>query len=234
VSITLDLMQDFHLPNQSVRPLLRIQNDSPSIKSIVPGAYTFSVRDGNDSLVQFSDTLGNPEYQFQPGEKLDISLDSFAAPGKTGDFLLDYSYFINNELTQGTQTFLCREISSTYRKDKIRILPYSLKVVGAGEPYEAEILLANDTESEVCEQIESMLFSIRNNDQMLFQYRSERVLNIFMPAFSTRSVFQSKQWREIRFPTPGSYTVEILIKLKNTSLQYSEVLTVISNPNPNP
>ena len=111
---------------------------------------------------------------------------------------------------------------------KIRILPYTLKSVRVGQAYTAEINLANDSGEDLYDRIKGFIFEIELNGAVLYRYTEyqEGTVNVILPAFSKRKIFDSTEWKELVFQQTGIYRVNIKVVLENEILEYSEDLRV--------
>jgi hypothetical protein len=229
VDMSIRLYNDFALPGQQLPVYLSIVNHSPDMKDFNLGTYRVSLKD--DAMIE-TEIYKNSEVirdiTLKPGEKLDVILGDLNFPAESDVYTLDTTYFLNDTLKESEYDFAVHEISSKPRSNNMRILPYTLKKVGIGQQYTAEIQIANDDGKDLYESIKGFIFEIERNGTVLYRYTEyqEGSINIFIPAFSKRKVFDSTEWKEIIFQVSGTYRVKIRVVLENEILEYSEDLLV--------
>ncbi|HOO33187.1 MAG TPA: hypothetical protein PK466_08920 [Thermotogota bacterium] len=229
VDMTIRLFNDYALPGQTLPVYLSIVNHSPEVQNFNLGTYRVSLKDGStvkSEIFKNSDVIR--DIVLKPGEKLDLILGELTFPVDQGTYTLDISYFMNDELNEDEYKVAVHEINSESSSHMIRILPYTLKSVGVGQSYTAEINLANDTQGDLYERVKGFIFEIGMNGTVLYRYTEyqEGTINIIIPAFSKRKVFDSTEWKQIEFQQTGTYKVSIRTILENDILEYSEDLRV--------
>ncbi len=229
VDMTVRLFNDFALPGQTMPVYLSVTNHSPDLKEFNLGTYRVSLKD--EGILK-SEIFKNPavirDILLKPGEKLDIILGDLAFPSETGIYTLDISYFMNNELNEKKYNVSVHSINTAAVPGMIRILPYTLKSVRVGQAYTAEINLANDSGEDLYDRIKGFIFEIELNGAVLYRYTEyqEGTVNVILPAFSKRKIFDSTEWKELVFQQTGIYRVNIKVVLENEILEYSEDLRV--------
>jgi hypothetical protein len=229
VDMTVRLFNDFALPGQTMPVYLSVTNHSPDLKEFNLGTYRVSLKD--EGILK-SEIFKNPavirDILLKPGEKLDIILGDLAFPSETGIYTLDISYFMNNELNEKEYNVSVQSINTAAVPGMTRILPYTLKRVGVGQAYTAEINLANDSGEDLYDRIKGFIFEIELNGAVLYRYTEyqEGTVNVILPAFSKRKIFDSTEWKELVFQQTGIYRVNIKVVLENEILEYSEDLRV--------
>jgi len=139
-------------------------------------------------------------------------------------------FFIDDRLQEGQNRVYVRELSSTVAPEKLRILSYSVKAVAQGERYQSEILLANDLNDPLFLRIEGFAFYIYRDRSELYRYQAERALNALVPAHSTRTIFRSEEWRELRFDRPGTYLIRAVLNTNQGEKVFEEEIFVLEKP----
>lgn len=229
IDMSIRLFNDYALPGQTMPVYLSITNHSPDLKSFNLGTYRVSLKDED---VLKSEIFKNSEVirdiDLKPGEKLDIILGDMKFPNGPGIYKLDVSYFMNNNLNEKEYTVSVHESNTSSEAGEIRILPYTLKTVGVGEAYTAEINLVNDDDKTLYDRVKGFVFEIELNGTVLYRYTEyqEGTVNIIIPAFSKRKIFDSREWKPLEFQQTGMYKVRIKAVLENEVLEYSEDLRV--------
>jgi hypothetical protein len=103
-----------------------------------------------------------------------------------------------------------------------------------GEPYQSEILLANDLNDTLFLRLEDFAFYIYRDRTELYRYQSERTLQVLVPARSTRTIFRSEEWKEIRFDRPGTYVIRTTLKTNAGEKVFEEEITVLEKTDRSP
>jgi len=172
------------------------------------------------------DAMG--EYQVLQRKKLDIRLGTMRFPSSSGDYVLKATYFLNDDLNEYQTNVMVRPLSRMDGTRHLRILPYTKKVVGVDENYHAEILIVNDEDREIFEQVKGFIFEILRDNVTLYRYTKydEQDINIFIPAYSKKTLFDSTEWREISFQEPGNCELKVRIILENGIMEYSEEILI--------
>ncbi len=229
------LYNDYILPGQELPLYLTISNYSPDDVSFLLGTYRAIVEDGDskaDEAAMISELSQNEnasgEFQVLQGQKLDILLGRVKFPEKEGNYNLKASYFLNDELSEETQEVIVSTIKSSEGLKELRILPYTVKVTGVGQKYTAEIMIVNDANTNVFEKVRGFIFEIERGGSAVYRYTQyeDRDINIYIPAFSKKLIFDSTQWREITFQETGKFQLSVRIILENGILEYSEEILV--------
>ncbi len=220
---------DYITPGAELESYIRIKNFSPETKTFTFGNYSIKFIDGEKEFTGLKADMENASYTLRPDERVDIPLIPISVPNEEGIYTMIYTYFMNGELKDGKKEITVHKTTENIDFDKLRILPYSLKVMGEDKSYEAEFYMVNDSDYPVYETVERVFFSISKNSQELFRYASDqyRKLNVLIPPYSKRIFFSSTEWRKIDLPEPGEYSVKITLYLKNKQLEYEETLTVL-------
>jgi len=229
IDMSLRLFNDYALPGQTLPVYLTILNNSPEQKDYSLGTYNVRLfKDGEQLGSLRKREEAEEELTIEQGEKTDYKFGEIAFPDETGAVRLGASYFLNDELHESEKEITVQAINSNPGLKDLRILPYTVKVIGVDQSYEAEILIVNDEEREIYEQIKGFEFTIASNDSILYRYThyDERNMNMFLPPYAKRSIFKSSEWRQISFPQKGKYQVNVSVEMQNGILEYSEELTV--------
>jgi len=245
VQTNLNLYNDYSLPSQEMPVYLTIVNNSPDGANFLLGTYRVilnpSQKTDEDQQTSFQQdqVLGSineneeamGEYQVLAGEKLDILLGSLQFPSSEGLYQLKTTYFLNDDLHEAQQTLMVKNITKMDNVKKLRILPYTMKVIGVDQNYEAQILIVNDEDRDIYERVKGFIFEIVKENATVYRYTKydEQDINIFIPTYSKKVVFDSTQWRTIRFQEPGKYNIMVRIILENGVLEYSEECLVLQN-----
>jgi len=237
VQTNLNLYNDYSLPSQEMPVYLTIVNNSPDGVNFLLGTYRVVLSPSENTLQdqilgsinENEEAMG--EYEVLAGEKLDIKLGSLQAPAQEGIYQLKTSFFLNDDLYEDQQTLGVNNITKMNTIKTLRILPYTMKVIGVDQNYEAQILIANDEDRNIYERVKGFIFEIVKENATVYRYTKydEQDINIFIPAYSKKVVFDSTQWRTIRFQEPGKYTMTVRIILENGVLEYSEECLVLQN-----
>lgn len=235
IQTEINLYHDYIQPAQQAPVYLTIKNNSPDDKSFFLGSYnvflekkekTTQSQETQAVFVKNEDTTGN--YQVMQSEKLDIVLGEMKFPSKAGEFQLKATYFLNDDLNEYQENLIIHHVSLLNGVRDLRILPYTVKVVGVDQKYNAEILIVNDSDRDVYERVRGFIFEIVKENATLYRYTKyeDREINIYIPAYSKKTLFDSSQWREIRFQEPGKCNMKVRIILENGVLEYSEEIVV--------
>jgi len=229
IDMSLRLFNDYARPGQTLPVYLSILNNSPEQKNYSLGTYNVRLfKDGEQVGSLRKREEAEDRLKIEQGEKTDFKFGEIDFPDETGAARLEASYFLNDELHESEKEIKVEAINSKPGLKALRILPYTVKVIGVDQSYEAEILIVNDKDREIYEQIKGFEFNIASNDSILYRYThyDERNLNLFLPPYAKRSIFKSSEWRQISFPQKGKYQVNVSVEMQNGILEYSEELTV--------
>lgn len=233
ISSTFFLRDDFWIPSQEYEPFLRLKNNSPKSQNYKFGIYSIKIMKDSKILQSVSMQIPQAEVYLGAGESLDIPLQTVQAPEMADSYTFSWSFFVNNLLKEGKREVLVQSISEKQFVEKIRLISYSLKVIGQSQPYQAELLIANDNDTPVYLELKKFRFYILQNRNELYRYESDRIINVMIPAFSTRTVFRSEEWKMITFQTVGEYLVKVSAELQHLVVDFEEKLSVLERiPNP--
>jgi len=235
IQTEINLYNDYMLPAQEAPVYLTIENNSPDDRSFVLGSFNVYLENPDNSsgnreteaiLSKNEDASG--EYQILQSEKLDIILGNMRFPSVSGEYQLKSTYFLNDDLNEYQDILMINNISIMDGVRHLRILPYTMKVVGVDQKYNAEILIVNDSDQNIYERVKGFIFEIIREDVTLYRYTKyeEREINIFIPAYSKKTIFDSSQWRDISFQEPGKCDLKVRIILENGVLEYSEEIII--------
>ena len=235
IQTEINLYNDYMLPAQEAPVYLTIENNSPDDRSFVLGSFNVYLENPDNSsgnreteaiLSKNEDASG--EYQILQSEKLDIILGNMRFPSVSGEYQLKSTYFLNDDLNEYQDILMINNISIMDAVRHLRILPYTMKVVGVDQKYNAEILIVNDSDQNIYECVKGFIFEIIREDVTLYRYTKyeEREINIFIPAYSKKTIFDSSQWRDISFQEPGKCDLKVRIILENGVLEYSEEIII--------
>jgi len=224
---------DYLNPGQQLESYIRVKNYSPETSEFEFGNYSVSFTKDGEQIYGIRSDFDNATYVLKSDERIDVPLEKFQVPDIPGEYELIYSYFLNDALKDGKRSLIVHDTSIDVDFNKIRILPYSLKVMGEGGLYEAEFYVVNDSGKTVYETVESVFFSISKGGRELFRYTSDpyRKLNIIIQPYSKRIFFSSKEWRTLELVESGEYEVKMILKLHGKQLEYSEILNVLPKTN---
>ena len=235
IQTEINLYNDYVIPAQEIPVYLTIVNNSPEDTDYLLGSYRVFLEPADSSIqeqqtyngiVENENAMG--EYRVLKGEKLDILLGQMKFPSTQGDYILKSTYFLNDDLNEYQKEIMINNISRTDGVRDLRILPYSMKVIGIDQKYTAEILIVNDDDQDVFERVKGFIFEIIRDNATLYRYTKydENDINIFIPAYSKKVIFDSTQWRDITFQEPGTCDLKVRIILENGVLEYSEEILV--------
>ena len=237
MSTTLFLRDDFWTPDigdgapeSRIDAYIRIRNSAPKSLHYRFGAYNLKLTQSGSVVRSVKEDVSQKEVFLSSGESLDIPLQPMRAPDLVGDYMLEWSFFIDDRLQEGQNRVYVRELSSTVAPEKLRILSYSVKAVAQGERYQSEILLANDLNDPLFLRIEGFAFYIYRDRSELYRYQAERALNALVPAHSTRTIFRSEEWRELRFDRPGTYLIRVVLNTNQGEKVFEEEIFVLEKP----
>lgn len=235
IQTSINLYHDYIQPGQETPVYLTIENNSPDDKNFSLGSFnvfldktekTLQEQETEAVFVKDEDTAG--DYQVMQSEKLDILLGQMKFPTKSDEYQLKATYFLSDDLNEYQENVIIHNISQLDRIRDLRILPYTMKVVGVDQKYNAEILIVNDTDRDIFERVKGFIFEIVKENATLYRYTKyeDREINIYIPAYSKKTLFDSSQWREIRFQESGKCEMKVRIILKNGVLEYSEEIII--------
>lgn len=235
IKTSVRLYNDYSLPGQELPVYLSILNHSPNDVNFLLGTYQATLEDidtktkeGIKKSELSQDDNASGEYQVIEGKKVDILLGTLQFPETEGTYNLKSSFFLNDELSEETQDIIVSEINSSDGLKELRILPYTVKVTGVEQKYTAEIMIVNDANTNVFEKIKGFIFEIALEGSTLYRYTQydDREINVYIPAFSKKLIFDSTDWREIVFQETGKCELSVKIIMENGVLEYSEEIIV--------
>ncbi|MFP4462005.1 MAG: hypothetical protein ACLFQE_07385 [Thermotogota bacterium] len=235
IQTKISLYHDYIIPAQEVPIYLTIENNTPDDKNFALGSFNVYLEEKSPLAQQevmeeiFRKSEEAPgEYQVVQGEKLDIVLGNMSFPSNTGNYQIKATYFLNDDLNEYQEDVMVNNLSRTDGVRRLRILPYTMKVVGVDQPYKAEILIVNDEDRDVYERVKGFIFEIIRDSTTLYRYTKydDREINIFIPAYSKKNLFDSSQWRDIRFQESGKCEMKVRVILENGVLEYSEEIII--------
>ena len=235
IQTEINLYNDYMLPAQEGPVYLTIENNSPDDRSFALGSFNVYLENLNNTVENreseafFSKNEKAPgEYPILQSEKLDIVLGTMKFPSSSGEYQLKSTYFLNDDLNEYQENVMINNISKMDDVRHLRILPYTMKVIGIDQKYNAEILIVNDEDRTIFERVKGFIFEIIREDVTLYRYTKydEREINIYIPAYSKKTIFDSSQWRDISFQEPGKCDLRVRIILENGILEYSEEIII--------
>lgn len=213
---------------------IRIQNSTPKSLNYRFGVYNLKITESGNTVESVKEEVPQKEVFLASGEALDIPLKPISVPERVGDYLFEWSFFVDDRLQEGQNQLLVRELTPLEAPEKLRILSYSVKTLAMGEPYQSEILLANDLNDTLFLRLEDFAFYIYRDRTELYRYQSERTLQVLVPARSTRTIFRSEEWKEIRFDRPGTYVIRTTLKTNAGEKVFEEEITVLEKTDRSP
>jgi len=241
MTTTLFLRDDFWTPvigdgvtRTKIESYIRIRNNTPKSLNYQFGAYNLKITESGNTVESVKEEVPQREVYLASGEALDILLKPIPVPEKVGDYTLEWSFFVDDQLQEGQNRVLVRELTPREASDKLRILSYSVKSLGQGEPYQSEILLANDLNETLFLRLEDFAFYIYRDRNELYRYQSERTMHVLVSARSTRTIFRSEEWKAIRFDRPGTYLIRTVLKTNFGEKVYEEEITVLEKTDRTP
>ncbi|HQC37308.1 MAG TPA: hypothetical protein PLF98_03275, partial [Thermotogota bacterium] len=241
MSTTLFFRDDFWTPDigdgvtgSVIDTYIRIQNSTPKSLNYRFGVYNLKITESGNTVESVKEEVPQKEVFLASGEALDIPLKPIPVPERVGDYLFEWSFFVDDRLQEGQNQLLVRELTPLEAPEKLRILSYSVKTLAMGEPYQSEILLANDLNDTLFLRLEDFAFYIYRDRTELYRYQSERTLQVLVPARSTRTIFRSEEWKEIRFDRPGTYVIRTTLKTNAGEKVFEEEITVLEKTDRSP
>jgi len=241
MSTTLFFRDDFWTPDigdgvtgSVIDTYIRIQNSTPKSLNYRFGVYNLKITESGNTVEGVKEEVPQKEVFLASGEALDIPLKPIPVPERVGDYLFEWSFFVDDRLQEGQNQLLVRELTPLEAPEKLRILSYSVKTLAMGEPYQSEILLANDLNDTLFLRLEDFAFYIYRDRTELYRYQSERTLQVLVPARSTRTIFRSEEWKEIRFDRPGTYVIRTTLKTNAGEKVFEEEITVLEKTDRSP
>jgi hypothetical protein len=234
ISTSLFLRDDFWPPFESgnkapsgINAYIRVKNSSPQNQEYRFGVYNLKLTRESRVISSTRQEVKPGEIYLSSGEAIDIPLESIDIPEEAGQYQLEWSFFVNDRLEEGSHPILIEPLSSSESFNKLRILSYSLKVIGQGEAYASEVLIANDLAQDVFLRVDEFHFYIYQDRNELFHFKSDTVMYIRIYAHSSRILFRSEEWKKIQFDHPGNYLIRTSIKTHQGELVQEEEMTVI-------
>ncbi len=211
---------DFFTEDEKGDFTLYVKNNTLSPLNLNVQKIDFSIFDrGMHELYSQSVAL-NSQFSIMTNEEAFIYEYKTNPINKPGDYYL-ISHIVGNETLAATCAFSVVNKNAINGISNIKLISDIPLYVNANIPIDFSVsLVNNDIFQKKYAVLNSLTILIKKGNIELYRFSDQKSHNFEIPPGGTRLLIDSNNWHQLTFPSTGTYTFEVIVKIGDEFIKY--------------